>query len=95
MSALTELGINRAAVELVLPVVGEAARQLHLPGQALLVAATLAASCAFMLPVATAPNAIVYGTGRVSTGQMVRAGLWLNGVAALVVVLLVSLLGGG
>jgi sodium-dependent dicarboxylate transporter 2/3/5 len=38
----------------------------------------LAASCAFMMPVATPPNAIVYGTGRVTIQQMATAGIWLN-----------------
>jgi sodium-dependent dicarboxylate transporter 2/3/5 len=50
----------------------------------LIVPAALAGSCAFMLPVATPPNAIVYGTGHVSIGSMVRVGLWLNLVAAVV-----------
>jgi sodium-dependent dicarboxylate transporter 2/3/5 len=43
-----------------------------------LVPATLAASCAFMLPVATPPNAIVYGSGYISIPQMSRAGIWMN-----------------
>ena len=44
----------------------------------LLVATTFAASCAFMLPVATPPNAIVFGSGRIEMGQMMRAGAVLN-----------------
>jgi sodium-dependent dicarboxylate transporter 2/3/5 len=40
--------------------------------------AALSASCAFMLPVATPPNAVVYGTGRIPIGEMARTGLWLN-----------------
>ena len=45
----------------------------------------LAASAAFMMPVATPPNALVYGTGRVSMGHMMKAGIWLNLVGTLII----------
>lgn len=56
-----------------------------------LTAATLAASCAFMLPVATPPNAIVFGSGRVTMGQMAGAGIGLNLIATILVTMLVYL----
>ena len=55
--------------------------------------ATLAASCAFMLPVATAPNAVVFGTGRVPMHDMIRCGLWLNLAGTVLIPLLMYLLG--
>jgi sodium-dependent dicarboxylate transporter 2/3/5 len=51
----------------------------------LMVPATLSASCAFMLPVATAPNAIVFGSGEVSTREMAREGLALNLLGVVVI----------
>ncbi|NNJ64253.1 MAG: SLC13/DASS family transporter, partial [Xanthomonadales bacterium] len=51
----------------------------------LMVPAVLSASCAFMLPVATAPNAIVFGSGRVRIKQMARAGFMLNLLGAVVI----------
>ncbi len=63
---------------------------MGLPPTALAAAVALAASCAFMLPVATPPNALVYATGQVPAGQMLRMGLWLN---VLAIVLLTGLAG--
>jgi len=54
----------------------------------LIVPACVAASCAFMLPVATPPNAIVFGSGLVSVPQMSRAGFWLNIIAIALIPLL-------
>ena len=75
---LTELTSNMATTATLLPVMGAIALQAGLPPLLLTVPVTIAASCAFMLPVATAPNAIVFSTGMIRIGQMVRAGIWLN-----------------
>jgi len=93
MAAMTELMTNLASVQMLLPVLAEASRQLGIPPTLLLTSATLAASCAFMLPVATAPNAIVFGSGRIRMRHMMRAGIWLNVLAVILVVALVSLVG--
>lgn len=87
----TELTSNLATTATFLPVVGAIAVEMGADPLMFLIPMTLAASCAFMLPVATPPNAIVYGTGLVSIPQMVRAGFWLNliSVALLSVVALV------
>lgn len=58
-----------------------------------MIPATLSASCAFMLPVATPPNAIVFGSDRITVAQMARTGLLLNLVGAVVITLAVVLLG--
>jgi sodium-dependent dicarboxylate transporter 2/3/5 len=60
----------------------------------LLVPATIAASCAFMMPVATPPNAIVFGSGHVAIGQMIKAGLWLNLIGVVLIPLLMYSVGG-
>ncbi len=75
---LTELTSNTATAAAFLPVMGSVAVGIGDSPLLLAVPAALAASAAFMLPVATPPNAIVYGSGAVSMGQMVRAGLVLN-----------------
>ena len=51
----------------------------------LMVPAAMSASCAFMLPVATAPNAVVFGTGQIDIRTMVRWGIWVNLLGALVI----------
>ncbi|HEY8370805.1 MAG TPA: DASS family sodium-coupled anion symporter [Thermodesulfobacteriota bacterium] len=88
---LTELTSNTAVATTMMPVLGGAgvSAALGLDPTLLLVPATLGASFAFMLPVATPPNAIVFGSGHVRLGQMVRAGFWLN----LIGIVLVSLVG--
>ena len=75
---LTELTSNTATAAAFLPVLASVAGGLGRDPLLLLVPATLAASCAFMLPVATPPNAIVFGSGHISIPQMARAGVVLN-----------------
>jgi sodium-dependent dicarboxylate transporter 2/3/5 len=75
---LTELVSNTATAALLLPVLLPVAAGLGLPPAALAVAIGVSASCAFMLPVATPPNAIVFATDQVPQGTMMRCGWWLN-----------------
>ena len=75
---LTELTSNLATTATFLPVVGAIALQADVPLLTICVPITLAASCAFMLPVATPPNAIVFASGKISIPQMVKAGVYLN-----------------
>lgn len=82
---LTELTSNTATAATFLPLVAELAVRLGYSPLFLAIPAAVAASCAFMLPVATPPNAIVYGSGRVTMGQMALAGIWLNVFATAVI----------
>jgi sodium-dependent dicarboxylate transporter 2/3/5 len=75
---LTELTSNVATTATFMPVVGAIAIEAGIDPIVLLVPVTLAASCAFMLPVATPPNAIVFGSGLLTIPKMVRAGIALN-----------------
>ena len=75
---LTELVSNTASAALLIPIFLGVASALGLPPQLLAAAIAVAASCAFMLPVATPPNAIVFATGQVSQATMMRCGLALN-----------------
>lgn len=75
---LTELTSNVATTSAFVPVIGVLALGMGLDPILLAAPVAMAASCAFMLPVATPPNAIVFGSGLVSIPQMVRAGMWLN-----------------
>jgi len=82
---LTELTSNIATTATFLPVVGAIAVQAGVDPIVLTVPVTLAASCAFMLPVATPPNAIVFGSGMLTIPKMIRAGFALNIIGVLVV----------
>jgi sodium-dependent dicarboxylate transporter 2/3/5 len=75
MVFMSELTSNTAQVATMLPILAALAPVLGVPAGMLLVPATIAASCAFMMPVGTPPNAIVFGTGLVRMPQMIRAGL--------------------
>lgn len=75
---MTEITSNTATAATLLPVLGAIAIGIGLDPLVLLVPAALAATCAFMLPVATPPNAIVFGSGAISIGHMMRAGVVLN-----------------
>lgn len=74
----TEICSNTAAANMLVPLVIGIATELGVSPVPPALAVGIAASCAFMLPIATGPNAIVYSTGRVTQGQMARAGLVLN-----------------
>jgi sodium-dependent dicarboxylate transporter 2/3/5 len=80
---LTELTSNVATAATFLPVVGAVALELGVSPLLLCIPITLAASCAFMLPVATPPNAIVYASGVLTIPQMVKAGAVLNVIGLL------------
>jgi solute carrier family 13 (sodium-dependent dicarboxylate transporter), member 2/3/5 len=82
---MTEITSNTATAAVFLPIASSLAAAIGLPTQAFVLPVALASSCAFMLPIATPPNAIVYGTGTFTMGQMAKAGLALNIVSALVI----------
>jgi len=82
---MTEATSNTASTSLLMPVLAAAALAAGLPPEVLMVPAAMSASCAFMLPVATAPNSVVYGSGVVSTARMAREGALLNLIGALVI----------
>jgi solute carrier family 13 (sodium-dependent dicarboxylate transporter), member 2/3/5 len=91
---LTELTSNTATAATFLPILAGVAIGVGLDPLLLVVPAALAASCAFMMPVATPPNAIVFGSGYVTIVQMVRAGVWLNVIAIVLITLAVYTLAG-
>jgi sodium-dependent dicarboxylate transporter 2/3/5 len=82
---LTEVTSNTATASLLMPLLAATAVAGDMNPMLLMVPAVLSASCAFMLPVATAPNAIVFGSGRVSIREMARAGFVLNLIGAVVI----------
>lgn len=75
---LTEITSNTATSSLILPVMGALALAIEVHPYGLMVSAVLAASFAFMLPVATPPNAIAFSSRYITIPQMIKAGLWLN-----------------
>jgi sodium-dependent dicarboxylate transporter 2/3/5 len=88
LTYLTEVTSNTATTEVILPVLAGAAGAMGVNPLLLMLPATISASCAFMLPVATPPNAIVFGSGEVEMRHMVRTGTVLNLVGVALVALM-------
>jgi solute carrier family 13 (sodium-dependent dicarboxylate transporter), member 2/3/5 len=86
---LTEITSNLATTAMLLPILAPLAAVIGVHPYVLMVGATLAASCAFMLPVATPPNAIVFGSGYLKIPEMVKTGVWLNLISILILSLVV------
>jgi len=82
---MTEMTSNTATTALLMPILGAAALSAEIDPALLMLPAAMSASCAFMLPVATAPNAIVYGSNQVKIQQMVRNGFALNLLGTLII----------
>lgn len=82
---LTETTSNTASTALLMPILASAAHAMQLEPALLMVPAALSASCAFMLPVATAPNSIIFGSGFIRTSVMAREGFFLNLIGALII----------
>ena len=82
---LSELASNTATAVLLMPILAAAAKGLNIEPALLMLPAAMAASIGFMLPVATAPNAIAYGSGFINSKDMLREGAWLDIVSVLVV----------
>lgn len=89
---LTEITSNMATTATILPVLVPLAVAMDVHPYALLVPATLAASCAFMLPVATPPNAIVFGSGYLKINDMIRIGFRMNLISIAILLLLIRFL---
>lgn len=87
MAMLTELTSNTATTQILLPIMGALAVSLKINPLFLMVPATISASMAFMLPVATPPNAIIFGSNKISVAQMAKTGFLLNVICAVLITL--------
>jgi sodium-dependent dicarboxylate transporter 2/3/5 len=91
---VTEFASNTATTTLMLPILAATAQAMRLDPLLLMVPATFAASvCNFMLPAATGPNAIVFASGHITVPQMVKAGIGLDLLGAMILTLLIYLFG--
>ena len=89
---LTEITSNLATTAMLLPILYPMAITIDVHPFILMVSATVAATCAFMLPVATPPNAVVFGSGYLRIPDMVRVGVWMNIVSIIILTLFVFFL---
>ena len=89
---LTEITSNLATTAMLLPILYPMAEVINVHPFVLMVAATVAASCAFMLPVATPPNAVVFGSGYLRIPDMMKTGIWMNILSIILLTLFVYFL---
>ncbi len=89
INLLTELTLNMATTAMLLPILVTIALAINVHPYFLLISATLAASCAFMLPIATAPNAVVFGSGLLKIEDMFKKGIWMNIISIIIITLIV------
>ncbi len=91
LTFLTEITSNTAMTNLILPILAEASVSLQIDPRILMIPATLSASCAFMMPIASPTQAIVFGSGYVPIRKMMQAGIWFNisGIMLVTIVFLV------
>lgn len=82
---LTELTSNTATAQIILPILAAISIELNIDPAILMIPATISASMAFMMPVATPPNAIVFGSDRLQVKDMARAGIYLNLIGAVLI----------
>ncbi|MGE0488297.1 MAG: DASS family sodium-coupled anion symporter [Vulcanimicrobiota bacterium] len=93
MTFLTEVTSNTATTTVMMPVLATAGHTMGIDPLLLMMPAAMSASCAFMLPVATPGNAIVFGSGYLTIPQMAKAGFWLNLVGVILITLVTILVG--
>lgn len=86
---LTEITSNLATTAMMLPILAPLAFTIDVHPYMLMIGATVAASCAFMLPVATPPNAVVFGSGYLKIYDMVRVGVWMNLISIALLTLII------
>jgi sodium-dependent dicarboxylate transporter 2/3/5 len=86
VTALSEIASNTACATMLLPILRDGAIATQIDPVALMAPAVIASTCGFMLPIATPPNTIVFASRMVTFGQMARAGIWLDLLAAVLLV---------
>ncbi|MHC4991533.1 MAG: SLC13 family permease, partial [Planctomycetota bacterium] len=93
LTFLTEVTSNTATTQIILPILASAGVAMGENPLLLMIPATLSASCAFMLPVATPPNAIIFGSGRITIADMAKVGIVINLIGIVVITTVFYLLG--
>ena len=85
LTFLTEVTSNTATTQMILPILAALSYDIKIDPLFLMIPAALSASCAFMMPIATPPNAIVFGSGRIKIVEMVKVGIFINILGAIVI----------
>jgi solute carrier family 13 (sodium-dependent dicarboxylate transporter), member 2/3/5 len=87
-SFATEIMSNVALATILIPVIAAVGVAFNFEPALLVIPVTIACSCAFMMPISTPPNAIVYASGRIKMSEMIKTGIWFNIIASIVIALL-------